>query len=71
MATFWERAANSVYHMLSVFLLIVILVIFHSGFARGTLVLIASVPCHCLSFTFCQNVWDMTFPLSFANSFVS
>ena len=31
---------------------IVILVIYHFGFEGGTLVLIASVPGHCLSFTF-------------------
>ena len=34
-----------------VFLLFVILVISHSGFEGGALVLIASVPGHCLPFT--------------------
>ena len=50
MTTFWERAAHSVYHIhvLFVFLLIVILVISHLSFEGGTLVLIASVPGHCL-----------------------
>ena len=52
MATFWERAAHSVYRMFSLFfLLIVILVISHFSFEGGTLVLIASVPSHCLFFT--------------------
>ena len=51
MATFWEGAANSVYRMFSGFLLIS-----HSGFEGGTFVLIASVPDHCLSFTFSDLV---------------
>ena len=46
MATFWEGAAHSVYHMFSFFL------ISHFGFEGGTFVLIASVPDHCLSFFF-------------------
>ena len=56
MATFWERAAHSVDHMFSLYSswLIVMLVICHFGFEGGTLVLIASVPGHCLSFTFCH-----------------
>ena len=55
MATFWMRATQSVYRMFSfVFWLIVILIISHIGFEGGTLVLIASVPVHCLSFTFCR-----------------
>ena len=33
-----------------------ILVISHFGFEGGTLVLIASVPCNCLSFTFDRNL---------------
>ena len=52
MATFSERAALLVYlcsH--SIFWLIVVLVISHFGFDGGTLVLIASVPGHCLSLT--------------------
>ena len=48
MATFWEIAAHSVYRMF----FIVILVTSHFGFEGGTLVLIAPVPGHCLSFTF-------------------
>ena len=49
MATFWERAAHSVYRMFSLYFDIVIVVISHFGFEGGTLVLIASVPGHCLS----------------------
>ena len=54
MATFWERAAHSVYRMFSLYLalLIVILVISHFGFEGGTLVLIAPVPSNGLTFTF-------------------
>ena len=49
MATFRERAAHSVYRIsLCIF---VILVISHFGFEDETLVLIASVLGHCLSFT--------------------
>ena len=52
MATFWERAAHSVYRMFSLYFeVIVILVICHFGFEGGALVLIASVPGHCLHFT--------------------
>ena len=79
MATFWERAAYSFYHMFSMYfdLGILILVIFHFGFEGGTLVQIASVPGHCLSFTFalssvpenrfsdpCFNLIRTTKPLS-------
>ena len=47
MATFWERAAHSVYRMFSLFfLLIVILVISHFGFEGGRLVMIAPAPGH-------------------------
>ena len=49
MATIWDRAAQSVYHILTY-------CNFSNfpkfGFECGTLVLIASVPGHCLSFTF-------------------
>ena len=38
--------------MVSLYYDIVILVIIHFGFEGGTLVLIAYVPGHCLSFTF-------------------
>ena len=48
MATFWERAAHSVYHLFSLYFI----VISHFGFEGRTLVLIASVPGLCLSFTF-------------------
>ena len=51
MATFWERAAHSVYRMFSLYFDIVILVISHFVFEGGTLVLIATVPGHCLPFT--------------------
>ena len=51
MATFWERAAVSVYSIISLYFDIVILVISHFGFEGGTLVLIASVTGHCLYFT--------------------
>ena len=47
--------------VLFVFLLIVILVLYHFGFEGETLVLIASVPGHCLSFTVaivCSHVVD-------------
>ena len=47
MATIWERASHSVNRMFSLYL-----VIFYFGFKGGTLVLIASVPDHCLSSTF-------------------
>ena len=43
MAIFWERAAHSVYRMFCLNFIY---------FESGTLVLIASVPGHCLSFTF-------------------
>ena len=52
MATFLERAAHSVNHILPFYFDIVILVISHFGFEGGTLVLIAPVPGHCLSFPF-------------------
>ena len=53
-ATFWERAAHSVYRSLCIltYQLIVILVISHFGSEGRALVLIESVPGHCLSFTF-------------------
>ena len=53
MATFWQRAAHSFYRMFSLYFdLWYFLVISHFGFEGGTLVLIASVPGHCLSFTY-------------------
>ena len=45
MATFWERAAHSVYRMLSLYFDLF-------GFEGGTLVLIATIPGHCLSLLF-------------------
>ena len=52
MATFWERAALSVYRIFSLYFdFLQFFVISHFGFEGGTLVLIASVPVHCLSFT--------------------
>ena len=47
MATFWEKAAHSVYHMFSLYFDS----LYHVGFEGGTLVLIASIPGLCLSFT--------------------
>ena len=56
MATFWERAAHSVNRMFYLYFdLLYFLVISHFGFKGGTLVLIASVIGHCLSFTFHQK----------------
>ena len=52
MATFWERAVHSVNHLFSLISLFVALVASHVGFDGRTLVLIASVPGHCLPFTF-------------------
>ena len=52
MATFWESCSFGLPYVLFVFWLIIILVISHFGFEGGTLVLIASVPDNCLSFTF-------------------
>ena len=52
MATFSENAAHSVDGMLSLLCLFVALVVSHFCFVGKTLVLIASVPCHCLPFTF-------------------
>ena len=45
-------AAHSVYHMFSLYIvcIFVILVVSHFGFEGGTLVLIASVPDYCLPF---------------------
>ena len=48
-----ESCSFDLPYVLFVFRLIVILVISHIGFEGGTLVLIASVPGHCLSFTLC------------------
>ena len=53
MATFWERADLSVYHIFSLYFDSIILVISYFGFKGGALVLIAPVPGHCLPFT-CQ-----------------
>ena len=57
MAAFQEKALHSVYCMFSLYFDIVILVISHFGFEGRTLVLIASVPDHWLSFTFSMNVF--------------
>ena len=51
MATFWERAAHSVNRMFSLLCLFVALVVSHFGFEGRNLVLIVSVPGHCLPFT--------------------
>ena len=47
MVTLWVRAAHSVNRMFSLCLFVS-----HFGFEGKTLVLIASVPGHCLPFTF-------------------
>ena len=47
-----ESCSNVLSYVLFVFWHIVMLVISHFGFEGGTLVLNASVPGHCLSFTF-------------------
>ena len=52
MVTFWERAAHSVNRVSSLFCLFVAFVVSHFVFEGRSLVLIASVPCHCLLFTF-------------------
>ena len=49
MATFWEKAAHSAIHMLSLSCPLMILVIFHLGCKGGNLVLIVPVPGHCFS----------------------
>ena len=49
MATFWERAANSVDHMFSLYF--AYLVIYRFGFEGGIWVLIAPVPGHCILVT--------------------
>ena len=52
MATFWERAAHSVNHVVSLLCLFVVLVVSHLRFEGGNLVLLfVTVPGHCLSFT--------------------
>ena len=52
MATFWERVTHSAYRMFSFYFDFDILVISYFGFMGGTLVLIASVPGHCLLLLF-------------------
>ena len=52
MATFWERAAHSVNRVFSLLCLFVALVVSPFCFQGRTLVLIASIPGHCLPFTF-------------------
>ena len=50
--TFWERATHSVKRMFSLLYLFVALVVSHFGFEDRNLVMTASVPGHCLPFTF-------------------
>ena len=53
MDTIWERVAHSVNRIFSLYkCLFVVLVVSHSGFVDWTVVLIVSVPGHCLPFTF-------------------
>ena len=74
MATLWERAAHSVYHMLSLYfvfcIFIINIVISRIGFEGGTLVLISSVLGHCLSFTCFILSFDLLYNLSIS-SFMS
>ena len=51
MVTFWKRTAHSVNRLFSFLCIFVALVVSHLGFEDRTLVLIASVPGHCLPFT--------------------
>ena len=51
MAAFLETAAHLVDRVFSVLCLFVALVVFHFGFGSRALVLIVSVPCHCLHFS--------------------
>ena len=51
MATFWERAAHSFICSLCI-MTICVLVISKFGFKGGTLVLVGSIPGHCLPFAF-------------------
>ena len=51
-ATFWERASHSAYHMFFLLCLFVVLVVSNFGFVGGDLVLIAPVPDNCLRFPF-------------------
>ena len=52
MATFLERVAHSVNNMFALLCLFVALVVSHFCIEGRTLILIASVPGHCLPFTF-------------------
>ena len=56
MATVLERAANSVNRVFSLLCIFVALVVSHFGFEGRTLVLIASVPSHCLPFYLIHTV---------------
>ena len=56
MATLWERAAHSVNRMLYLLCLFLAFVVSHFGFEGLTLVLIASVPGHCLLFTLSDSM---------------
>ena len=52
-----KRAAHSVSHMFSSLCLFVALVVSHFGFEGRTVVLIVSVPGHCLPFTLhCEKI---------------
>ena len=53
MATFWERAVNSVYRCFTCFVYFYFVLFPNFGFEGGTVVLIASVSSHCLS---CPNL---------------
>ena len=48
MDTFWEKAAHSVNRVFTLVCPLVALVVSHFGFEGRTLVMMASVPGHCL-----------------------
>ena len=52
MTTFWERAAHSVYRVFSLYFDLLLYLLLPGWFDGGTLILVASVPGRCFSFTF-------------------
>ena len=62
MATFREKAAHSVNRMFFLYFVLLLFYVFPpTGFEDVTLVLIASVPGRCLSFTFCCHKYKTIF----------
>ena len=67
-----ESCSFGLPYVLFVFLLIVILVISHFGFEGGTMVLIASVPGHCLNFTsYYKHIFAIRPPFGLYQSSIS